>query len=58
MRQKQLFPLIRKKVSDNINGYLRTKELADMDSYIVPASLDDDQGIMGCIRIAMTERGD
>ncbi len=58
MRQKQLFPLIRKKVSDNVNVYLRTKELADIDSYIVPASLNDDQGIMGCIRIAMTECGD
>ncbi|MBR5377462.1 MAG: ROK family protein [Lachnospiraceae bacterium] len=58
MKQTQLFPLIRRKVSDNINGYLRTKELSDMDSYIVPASLDDDQGIMGCIRIAMDEFGD
>ncbi|MBO4374890.1 MAG: ROK family protein [Lachnospiraceae bacterium] len=53
MKQSRLFPLIRKKVSDNINGYLRTKELINMENFIVPASLDDDQGIMGCIRLAM-----
>ncbi|MCR5650332.1 MAG: ROK family protein [Lachnospiraceae bacterium] len=55
MHQARLFGLIRQKVKDNINGYLRTKELSDMDSYIVPASLNDDQGIMGCIKIAMNE---
>ena len=52
MHQMQLFPLIRRKVSEKINGYIRTPELADMDSYIVPASLNDDQGILGCIRLA------
>lgn len=51
MHQGQLFPLIREKVSAYINGYYNTKELIDMDSYIVPASLDDDQGIMGAVRI-------
>ena len=29
-----------------------TKELEDMDRYIVPASLQDDQGIMGAVRLA------
>ena len=24
-----------------------------MDEYIVPASLNDDQGIMGCIKLAL-----
>ncbi|MCR5108771.1 MAG: ROK family protein [Lachnospiraceae bacterium] len=53
MHQMQLFPLIRKKVTDNLNGYIKAKELEDMDSYIVPASLNDDQGIMGCIKLAI-----
>ena len=53
MHQLQLFPLIRKKVKENINGYIKTDELNDMDSYIIPAALNDDQGIMGCIRLAM-----
>ena len=53
MHQLQLFPLIRKKVKENINGYIKTDELNDMDSYIIPAALNDDQGIMGCLRLAM-----
>lgn len=52
MHQKQLFPLIRKKVQAKMNNYIRTPELADMEHYIVPASLNDDQGILGCIRLA------
>ena len=52
MHQEQLFPLIREKVKERINGYLRTKELEDMDNYIVPNSLNDQQGILGAIRLA------
>ena len=53
MHQMQLFPLIRKKVIENINGYIVTKELMDIDSYICPAGLNDDQGIMGAVKLAM-----
>ncbi len=53
MHQEQLFPLIRKKVLDQLNGYLITKELEDIDNYIIPASLNDDQGIMGAIKLAI-----
>lgn len=53
MHQEQLFPLIRRKVKEMIGGYLNTKELTDMDNYIVPASLHDDQGIMGCIKLGL-----
>ena len=52
MHQEQLFPLIRKYVTEMLNGYIKTEELADMDHYIVPASLHDDQGIMGCLELA------
>ncbi len=52
MHQAQLFPLIRRKVVEKMNGYIRTPEMADMDTYIVPASLNDNQGIMGCFRLA------
>ena len=55
MHQLQLFPLIRKKVTEKVNGYIETKELSDMDSYICPAGLNDDQGIMGAIKLAMDE---
>lgn len=53
MHQLQLFPLIRAKVKEFLNGYLNTKELQDLDNYIVPASLHDDQGIMGCLQLAV-----
>ena len=43
MHQEQLFPLIRKKLKEYINGYIVTDELADMEHYVVPASLHDDQ---------------
>lgn len=52
MHQLQLFPLIRTKVAKMLNGYVQTAELEDMEHYIVPASLNDDQGIMGCLELA------
>lgn len=52
MHQEQLFPLIRTKVSELLGGYVEAKELEDMEHYIVPASLHDDQGIMGCLELA------
>lgn len=52
MHQEQLFPLIRKKVTEMLGGYIQAEELEDMDRYIVPASLNDNQGIMGCLELA------
>ncbi len=51
MHQMQLFPLIRKKVTEYLGGYVNTEELSDMEHYIIPASLHDDQGIMGCLEL-------
>lgn len=55
MHQTQLFPLIRKKFLELLNGYVVTKEIEDIEHYIVPYSLDDNQGIMGCIQLALNE---
>ena len=52
MNQEQLFPMIRIKVRSNINGYITTKELEDIDRYIVPAGLGGKQGIMGALKLA------
>ena len=51
MHQERLFPMVRKKVTKMLNGYLNTKELKDMDNYIVPNSLSDNQGILGAIEL-------
>lgn len=51
MHQEQLFPMIRSYVAEMLNGYIQTKEVKDMEHYIVPASLNDDQGIMGALEL-------
>ena len=53
MHQKQLFPLIRQKVKIKINNYLKTKELENIDEYIIPCSLNDKQGILGSFKIGI-----
>ena len=53
MHQEALFPLIRKKVAEKINKYLETKELENLDEYIVPCSLNDKQGILGSFKIGV-----
>jgi fructokinase len=55
MHQKQLFPLIRNEVARLLNGYIKTSQMEELDRYIVPASLQDNQGIMGCIQLAKLE---
>lgn len=52
MHQTQLFPLVRKKVAELLAGYIQTPQLEDLDHYIVPASLNEDQGILGCLELA------
>lgn len=53
MHQKELFPLIHKKVQDKLGGYIHRKEiLTDIDSYIVPPVLGDNAGIMGAFLLA------
>ena len=53
MHQEQLFPLIRKKVIEKINKYVITKELNNMDEYIVPNSLNDKEGIFGSFKLGL-----
>jgi fructokinase len=52
MHQEQLFPLIRRYVREMLGGYIRTPQMNDLEHYIVPASLDDRQGILGCLELA------
>lgn len=55
MHQTQLLPMIRGRFKELLNGYLKTKELEDLDSFIVLQSLDDKQGIMGALKLGMME---
>jgi len=58
MKQKQLFPLIRKNVLDMLNGYVSSPYLnaKEIDQYIVPPGLTDESGIKGALYLAMTEK--
>lgn len=51
MHQTQLFDRIRKQVFERMAGYLDTAQMRDLEHYIVPASLQDNQGIMGCLEL-------
>lgn len=56
MHQPQLFPLVRKNVVTNLNGYVNSDViLSDIDNYIVPPALNDDPGIMGALRLGYNE---
>ena len=53
--QECLLPMVRREVARQLGGYLRCRELEDLDSYIVPVSLNDNQGVMGAVKLAMEE---
>lgn len=53
--QEHMLPLIRGEVKKQLNGYLKTKELEDLEHYIVLPSLNDNQGIMGALKLALDE---
>jgi len=51
MHQEQLFSMIRKEVEKYNAGYIKTKEMESLETYIVPASLNDNQGILGAMEL-------
>ncbi len=52
MKQKQMFPLIRKNVKEFLNGYVHKKEiLEDSDNYIVYPGLEENAGLMGSLAL-------
>ena len=53
MHQPGLLEMVRGEVKQQINGYIRGKGMDDLDNYIVGVSLNDNQGAMGAIRLAM-----
>ena len=52
MNNKKLFPLIRQYLLEYINEYIVTKELRNMSSYVTPAALNGNEGVMGAIKLA------
>lgn len=52
MEQMHLFPMIRERAASYLNGYLKTSQLRNMDSYIVPSALGGKQAILGAFCLA------
>ncbi len=52
MHIEKLFPMIREKTLSYLNGYIDTKEMQDIESYITPAGLMGQQGIKGALFLA------
>jgi fructokinase len=54
MHQQQLFPLIRKKLVEMLNGYVQSPTLLTkkIDDYIVPAKLGNHAGVLGSVALA------
>ncbi len=53
MKQQRLYDMIRKKVADNMNDYMKTPALTDnISDYIVEPALGDKAGILGALALA------
>ena len=53
MNQTQLFPLVRQKVKDSLNGYVNHRSILEkIDAYIVPPGLGNQAGVLGAIALA------
>lgn len=58
MEQAQLFPLIRQKVQQLLNGYVQAPAiLEEIDDYIVPPALGRRAGVLGAIALAWQVAG-
>lgn len=57
MKQPALLPLVREKFTQLLAGYIRTKEVEDVEHYIAGASLADNQALLGCLILGRLAAG-
>ena len=55
MDQQQLFPMVRQKTLQLLNGYVQSPAILDnIESYIVPPALGNQAGVLGAIALGIT----
>ena len=53
MQQQHLFPMVRSRVKDSLNGYVQSPAiLENIDTYIVPPGLGNRAGVLGALALA------
>ncbi|MFO7682150.1 MAG: ROK family protein [Chloroflexota bacterium] len=58
MEQPQLFPLVRRKTVEYLNGYVQSPAiLHEIDGYIVPPGLGNRAGVLGALALGMAALG-
>lgn len=58
MQQKHLFPLVRRKVQESLNGYVQTPAIVErIDEYIVPPALGGQSGVLGALAFGQLVAG-
>jgi len=59
MSQPQLFPLVRRKTLEYLNGYVQMPQILErIDEYIVPPALGGSAGVLGAIALGQAAAGD
>jgi fructokinase len=58
MQRRQLFPLLRRRVQELLNGYLQVPQILNqIDEYIMPPELGDRAGVLGALVLAQRATG-
>jgi fructokinase len=54
MQRQRLFPVVRARVRELLNGYVQASEIVEsIDPYIVPPALGDRSGVLGAVALAL-----
>lgn len=55
MHQAHLFPMIRRRVQELLNGYVQSPAILErIDDFIVPPGLGDEAGVLGALALALS----
>lgn len=53
MKQPALLPMVREQFDRLLAGYIKTEQVMDTEHYLVSPSLNDNQAVLGCFKLAL-----